>query len=281
MELKSPRRLTAYVVPLILLALIWQACKKDAPKQALSYRTGCSVFVSFEMETTSSVELIHPSDKALLDTIDLMMLLPRRERTAVEACYKTDGTSEITMTNLAPENPIELPTNSPDPRLKPIYKSVKIVNGEATYYDALGQSIGFGITGGGDVATVQKFVEMAVNRNPVSTEQFIGALRMMRDSAGMLLQEHSNNLVSIRINNPDGSHCVRVVDKITQAAVGDFAFAADGTMLSRSLTKVEGTAQDPVLKRTFFESRIRSISDKTDLWSRQTVDFDNFSITTN
>jgi hypothetical protein len=259
---------------------VWAGCNKDSTSQQdknLYSQLNCVVSISFEMETTTSARVVNASDLQELSQIDRIMALPHRERFAVQACYKADNDKQFTMTVLSPENPIVYPNNAADGYIKPDYHKLEVINGVARYYDQSNNIIRTA-SHEGDVVAVQKILQMVASRKPLTTTEFTQGINMMRDS-GMLVQHHENNLVSIRLNNPDGSHCVQVIDKVRQTAVGNFYYESNGEMQSRSMLNFDGTAQQPVLKHAFTESKYLSMEKNIPMWIQQYSSFDNFTIT--
>lgn len=257
------------------------ACKKDLanptglPKTILD-RTNSILFISFEIETTTSARTVNSTDEALLAPIDEIMAIPHRERYSIEASYKTGNQKEMVITRLTPKDPIVYPDNIADGYLQPDHHRLIISNGMANYYDEANNLIR-SVSHSSDADAITKIVDMVANRKTLTDIEFEQGLQIMRDS-GMVMQNHANNLVSIRLNNPDGSHCIQVIDKTTRAAVGNMYYDALGVMQSRSMLDVEGNATNPIVRRAFMESRMMSIQGEIPMWVQQYSTFDNFNI---
>jgi hypothetical protein len=264
-----------------LVLILESACKKDIvnppglPKTILD-RSQSILFVSFEVETTTSARTVNSSDEALLAPIDEIMAIPHRERYAIEASYKAGNQKEMAITRLTPHDPIVYPSNIADGYLQPDHHRLIISNGTASYYDEANNLIR-SVSHSSDANAITKIVDMVANRKSLTDIEFEQGLQIMRDS-GMVMQNHANNLVSIRLNNPDGSHCIQVIDKTTRAAVGNMFYDASGVMQSRSMLDVDGNATNPIVRRAFMESRMTSIQGEIPMWVQHYSTFDNFNI---
>jgi hypothetical protein len=268
---------TRWLLTGLVVLQLGTGCKKDANNpSSQAFQSDCVISMSFEMETTTSARVATIADEQDLSAIDRIMALPHRERFAVQACYKANNEKEFTITVLTPENPIVYADHAADGYIKPDYHTLKVVNGMASYYDQSNNLIKTAPMEE-DAAAIQHILQMVSNRKPLSTEEFTQGLNIMRDS-GMLVQHHDNNLASIRLNNPDGSHCVQVLDKVRQVSVGNFYYDSSGALQSRSMLNFDGTAQQPVLKQAFTEARYTSLEKNIPMWIQKYSSFDNFSI---
>ncbi|MBX2891429.1 MAG: hypothetical protein KF734_10910 [Saprospiraceae bacterium] len=269
------------VVCLLACLSIWLGCQKELNgnngSNGVLNRTDCVLFMSFEVETTTAARTVVPSDFAQLEPIDQIMALPHRERFAVEVCYKSSGQKNLSMTRLTPMEPINYPKNTADGYLAPDYSRLIVENGVATYYDQFNNVMRIKPQNS-DALAVQDIVDMVANLKPLTDAEFNQGLQIMRDS-GLVMQEHQNNLVTIRYNFPDGSYSVQALDKTTRMAVGNLHYGSDGKLQTRSMLDVEGTAQSPVIKRSFMESFITSMIGNIPMKVEQYSKFDNFTLT--
>jgi hypothetical protein len=261
----------------LVLFYLFTGCNKDSgSQQRENNQVNCVVSLSFEMETTTTARPVNKTDQQNLAPIDNIMALPHRERYAIEACYRSENERHFTMTLLTPTNPINYPANTADGYIKPDYKRMEVSAGVARYYDHSNNLIRTGNLDG-NAAAVQKILEQVANKKVLTTAEFTQGLNIMRDS-GMLVQHHENNLASIRLNNPDGSHCIQVLDKERQVAVGNFYYDGSGVLQSRSMLNFEGTAQQPILKNVFTEARYTSLENNIPMWVQRYASIDDFSI---
>ncbi|MCW5924706.1 MAG: hypothetical protein KIS77_20475 [Saprospiraceae bacterium] len=271
------------VVCLLACLSIWLGCQKELNgnngSSGVLNRTDCVLFMSFEVETTTAARTVVPSDFAQLEPIDQIMALPHRERFAVEVCYKSSGQKDLSMTRLTPTEPINYPKNTADGYLAPDYSRLIVVNGVATYYDQFNNVMRSG-SHSPDADAVIHILDMVANRKPLTDAEFNQGLQIMRDS-GLAIQEHQNNLVTIRYNYPDGSYSVQALDKSTRAAVGNLHYGPNGKLQTRSMLDVEGTAQNPIVRRAYMESFITSMVGDIPMKVEQYSKFDNFTLTFN
>jgi len=280
---KVIKMLKSKIYPIVILTalgltimLIWASCKKDVNAQRIDNQSNCVLSMNFEIETTTTAHVVNPTDEERLAPIDRIMALPHRERYAVEVCYKSDNRKEFSMTVLTPENPITYPNNVADGYIKPDYHRLTVADGMSKYYDQNNNLIRSSPYES-DVNVVKQIVDMVANKKSLTAAEFTQGLNIMRDS-GMIVQYHQNNLASIRLDNPDGSYCIQVLDKTTQAAIGNFYYDNTGKLQSRSMLNIEGTAEQPIVKHAYFESRYTSVEGEIPMWVQQYSKFDHFSL---
>jgi hypothetical protein len=268
---------------LLNLALLELGCQKEIAsgnKKGMSMnRSDCALFVSFDMETTTVARTVNDADYALLEPIDRIAAMPHRERFAVEVCYKDTGQKEFSMTRMKPLEPIVYPNNASDGYLVPDFSRLVVANGVATYYDQF-DNVMRTKSQASDILVVQDIADMMANRKPLTDAEFEQGLQIMQNG-GLVMQNHSNNLVTIRHDFPDGSYSIQALDKTTRVAVGNLHFGPNGQLQTRSVLDVEGSAQSPVIKRSFVESFMVSMIGNIPMKVERYATFDNFALYSN
>jgi hypothetical protein len=264
----KPKPFSRWLLPpaLLTLTIIGWYCKRDTivPDDQnggkSQNRTDCNAFICFESETTTYGRLVNQADGTRLKPEDHLLMMPHRERYKIEGCYKTDGSSEIIVTYLTPQNPIVYPVNTVDAYYKPDYSKVVMINGWATYYDQAGAVMRSGPYDF-DLQMVNSIVD-AVSQRQVPTQA-------VRDKIFELLQANditkpvdgNSNLITMKQNNPDGSYTIQLIDKTTLGMVGNIAHDASGSITNRTMIDIGGTAENPILKSILFDSRFQAVSD--------------------
>lgn len=249
-----------------LLVTLLTYCKKELPNPPVNgnppdtaLRTDCKLYMSYEVETTRLIRPLNEADFQILSTVDKAITLPQRDRYSVEVCYKSNGQKSLIMTRLAPDNPISYPEGAITGYQPPNYSKVVYANGSVTYYDqynAVMSTEPYNST----PAAIQQILDMVESNNPMTDAAFNARLQVLKDRAGLLLQEHDNNLCSIRTNYDDGSYSVQVIDKTTRVSIGNMHYSTNGDLLARSMYDVSGTSTQPVINRYLHESYFTSVT---------------------
>jgi hypothetical protein len=257
LKMRFPRRLIIAATFLFFALLTWY-CHRDPvwvngnPENLPQPRTDCAAYLSYEDESTTYGKLVNPSDASLLKPEDLLLLMPHRERYRVEACYKSDGSDEITITYLKPENPIVYADSIANAWYQPDYSKVVMKNNQATYYDQYDAVMRMG-TYDPDLQLVQKIVRSAQLRksppDPLIQEKI---LELLKDNQ-VSIETSNPDYISFRKNNPDGSHTTQVLDKRNLAIVGHFNYDAGGKITQRLLLDISGDVSHPVLEQIQFD----------------------------
>ena len=269
-------------LPVLLGLAFWPGCRKEIPGNSPGKglnRTDCALFLSFEVETTTMARTVHDADYAQLEPIDRIMAMPHRERYAVEVCYKNGGQKTLSMTRLIPTEPINYPNNTADGYMAPDYSRMVVADGVATYYDQFNNVMRSEFYSS-DADAVQGIVDMVASLEPLTDAEFSQGLQTLRDN-GLDMQEHPNNIVTIRHVHPDGSYSVQVIDKTTRVAVGNLHYNPQGALQTRSMLAVDGTAQNPVIRRSYMESFITSMIGDIPMKVERYATFDNFTLSYN
>jgi hypothetical protein len=243
-------------------------------------RSECAAYVSYQSETTTYGKVINDADAALLQPEDHLLMLPHRQRYSVEACYKSDGNSTVVINYLAPNAPIQYPDGTVDAYYQPDYTKIIINNGWATYYDQSGNELRSGDTDF-EQQSVLKIVEAAARQVPTQAARN-KIFELMQTNNVIADTNPNDNMVSVRVDEPDGSHTVQVIDKSTLCFVGNFSYDAAGVLTNRTLLDIEGTAEEPIIKSMLIESRFQAVSSAAiPVRLMQFSQFDNFTIITN
>ena len=250
----------------LLIFSLFTYCKKDPPNPPgngnppdTSVRTDCKLYMSYDVEITRQVRPVNETDFQILSAVDNALTLPQRDRHTIEVCYKSDGQKTLTITRLTPNNPINYPEGALTGYLPPDYSKVVYANGSVTYYDQY-NAVMRSAPHTEDPAAVQQILDMVNSYGPMTDAEFNARLQVLRDSCGLILQEHNNNLCSIRTNFADGSYSVQVIDKTTRVSVGNIHYDASGNLLARSMYDVSGTSAQPVINRYLYESYFTSVT---------------------
>jgi hypothetical protein len=263
LKMRFPRRLIIAATFLFIALLTWY-CHRDPvwvngnPENPPQPRTDCAAYLSYEDESTTYGKLVNPSDASLLKPEDLLLLMPHRERYRVEACYKSDGSDEITITYLKPENPIVYADSIANAWYQPDYSKVVMKNNQATYYDQYDAVMRTG-SYTHDQGIIDGIVQAALARQIPSEARKQQLFDLLKNNQ-VTTESADGKQVIVRVNQADGSYSRRIIDKNTMAAVGQFDYDQEGKLQTRLLIDVDGTDASPVVKNVLFESRFKAIS---------------------
>jgi hypothetical protein len=276
----------AYAITSLLTAAVVLGCNHASEDPitngngSTGSRSDCSVFMSFEIETTDLMRAVDPADDALLQPEDRALALPYRERRRVSACYRADGTREVVIEMLTPANPINYPANAVVMRPPVGYAKLVMADQTATFYDAQGGVIK---TEGVDQPSEQvlEIVATMAQRQALTGAESAVAFEAMANS-GMMVQRNPNDRYALMVKpESDGSRTEIIIDKQTQTLTGTFLYAADGTLESRTMMNIQGTADAPILKNILFEMPFTAISSDIPMRYIRHSDVHNFTITQN
>jgi hypothetical protein len=286
-HLNKTRWLLPSVFSLLALLAGWY-CKHETlpdngnnPEGPNGPRSDCRAYVAYEAETTTYVRLVNQEQASLLQPEDHIMMMPHRERYSVEACYKVDGSTNIIINYLMPNDPIVYADNVADAWYKPDYSRVEMSNGSASYYDKEGNLMRTG-TYEEDLVAIASIVEsMGVRKVPSQAMRDTIFQRLVDNN---LIEEHdaAMDVFTVRADNGDGTYSIQAINKSTLSIVGNFVYKADGTLQAQTLIDLDGTAESPVIKKIFMDRLSHAVSSE-DIPMRITrySAFDNFSFTSN
>lgn len=240
-------------------------------------RSGCKVYLSYDVETTTYKRPLNMADTTLLSPGDHIMGFPQREKYHVEACYKPDGSKKVEMTvmNATPVIPVTVGTSAYHPPLS--YNKLTVTNESAVFTKTDGSVVN--TYSKNTAATTEALLTSLSDINSVTNAEVERVLLLMEQN-GLKIKRHQNDIVTILREDPAGNS-VQILDKAKRMYVGRVHYNAQGEEIQRFLMDAEGIAPNVVIKRTSMAAQMKSLDGTIPMVLYQDSQFTNFTFTLN
>lgn len=275
--------LKALAMPLLILTLY--GCSnnsltesvqpgRDAMTRSLQ---NCALSISAQVETTTWVEPLDPTDTDLLERQDEVLSLPKTVKCHFESCIESNGHRKEVIQMLPPEYPITYPDDAAGGSSVKAFDRAEVDGNSVTFYDESGDVIHSDVTEG-EVEFYTSIIDGLSEFQALTPEGMDMLIDVLVEKGFQIQEPEGGNIFFLTHTYEDGSSSKVILDKNYQTIRGQENYDNSGELESSHYFKMEGPADQPIITGHSYTTTFESPFSEVKLAIRRHSIISNFTL---